>query len=162
MELTRTERILLSRLSKHSKARYTVVDYCRDAKIHRGNFYNHYHDICDLFVSVIRLRLRRTLRSSDGETIGQMFYRMLVKIRENKIFYMNILLITKNPRAFYDDLKKELAQAIENYLRPRGAFSVRQVQLVAMGIYAVVYNWLVHECKHDIRDVYQCIDLLLT
>ncbi|WP_158593159.1 hypothetical protein [Lactobacillus sp. ESL0246] len=72
-----------------------------------------------------------------------------------------MLTIAKDLREFYQVLNKELAHAIELYMRPRGAFSVRKIELVSNGIYAIVLNWVLNECKNDIRDIYQCIYLLL-
>lgn len=162
MKLTKFEKVLRDGLSKNVVEHYTVMNFCKEAKVSRGYFYTRYSNITDLFASVMTIQLRRTLRSSKNETMGEMFFRMLLKVKESHIFFLNIILISKDPRGFYEVLRKELAQAIENYLRPRRAFSVRQVELVANGIYAITYNWIIHECKHDIRDVYQCINLLLT
>ena len=161
MSLTKTEQVLLLELSKYRVYKFTVTKFCKKLNINRGVFYTKYRNICDLFTSVLTLQTRRTLRSVDGETMDRMFYRMLQKIKENKIFYINLNRIAQDPPEFYRVLRKEYAKAIENYMRPRGPFSVHKVELVANGIYAIVFNWVVDECRHDIRDVYQSIHLLL-
>ncbi|MDF7673105.1 hypothetical protein PT281_07505 [Lactobacillus sp. ESL0701] len=162
MAIPYSEKILKRDLSKKICDKYTVTEFCQKAQIDRGMFYNHYSNMSSMFVSVVVLQVQRTLRSFNGETMNRMFYRMLTQIKENHIFYYNLLLISKDPRNFYIALRKEFAIAIENYMRPRGAFSVRQIDLVANGVYAIIYNWVIHECKTDIRDIYQCINLLLS
>ncbi|MBI0033360.1 MULTISPECIES: TetR/AcrR family transcriptional regulator [Lactobacillus] len=161
MSLTKNEQVLVLELSKYNVYKYTVTKFCKKLNINRGVFYRKYRNICDLFTSVLALQTRRALRSIDGETMDRMFYRMLSKIKENKTFYINLNRIAQNPQEFYRVLRKEYAIAIEKYMRPRGSFSVRKVELVANGIYAIVFNWVVDECRHDIRDVYQSIHLLL-
>ncbi|BDR60788.1 hypothetical protein [Lactobacillus xylocopicola] len=161
MEVIEHEQVLLEKLSNCSRKRYRVVDFCEDAAISRRLFYLRYHNMSDMFTEVLKIQIRRTLRSNSGESITQMFFRMLEKIKKNKIFYANIRLISKDPRIFYHNLRKEYAQAIENYLRPRGAFSVTQVEMVANGIYAIIDNWVLHECEHPIVDVFQSIRILL-
>lgn len=155
------EQVLLAKLSSHIVSKYTVVDFCKEAEIERSYFYTRYENICDLFASVMALQLRRELRGKEKEKLNSIFFHMLEKIKMNKYFFLNIILISKDSRGYYEVLRKEIANAIENYLRPRGTFSVRQVDLVASGIYAIIYNWILHECKYDIRDTYQCISLLL-
>lgn len=157
----RAEKILKQCLSNQIVHKYTVLEFCQAANINRGVFYQYYRNINDLFLSVMTIEIRRTLRSNKNESLGKMFYRMLVKIRENKFFYLNMLTIAKDLREFYQVINKELAHAIELYMRPRGAFSVRKIQLVSNGVYAIVLNWILNECKNDIRDIYQCIYLLL-
>lgn len=161
MEITGFEKILRNNLSNKVVDRYTVIELCREAKIDRSSFYNHYQNICDLFGKVMVIQILRTLRSNHNESMAKMFYRMLEKIKENRFFYLNIILIAKDPRGFYEVLRKELAKAIEKYMRPRGSFSVRTIELVASGIYTIIFNWVLLECKYDIRDVFQCINLLL-
>ncbi|WP_278960545.1 TetR/AcrR family transcriptional regulator [Lactobacillus apis] len=161
MATIKFEEVLKGDLSKSIVRKYTVIDFCKKAGIERGSFYQRYGNICDLFASVMVLQARRTLRGLEKESIEAMIFRMLEKVKANKYYFLNIILISKDSRVFYDVLRKEIALAIENYMRPRGAFSVRQVELVANGIYAITYYWILNECKHDIRDVYQCIGLLL-
>lgn len=162
MKLTKTEQVLVFELSRYSVEKYTVTKFCQKLDINRGAFYRRNSNICDLFTSVLTLQTRRALRSVGNESMDRMFYRMLKKIKENKTFYGNLHRIAKDPPLFYRVLRKEYALAIENYMRPRGPFSVRKVELVANGIYAIIFNWVVDECRHDIRDVYQSIHLLLT
>ncbi|WEV70458.1 hypothetical protein OZY43_05810 [Lactobacillus sp. ESL0785] len=161
MAIPCSERVLKSTLTKNIRSQFTVIEFCKEAQIKRGMFYNHYQNMSDLLLSVVVLQLKRSLRSFRGETMRQMFYRVLIKIQENKIFYINMLLIAKEPRQFCMVLTKELALAIENYMRPRGAFSVRKINLVAIGVYSIIYNWVVQECVSDVRDIYQSINLLL-
>lgn len=117
--------------------------------------------MCDLFTSVLSLQTRRVLRSIDNETLARMFYRMLTKIKEDKIFYINLLRIARNSQEFYRVLGREYAKSIESYMRPRGPFSVHKIEIVANGIYSIIFNWLINECSCDIRDIYQSINLLL-
>ncbi|RHW51473.1 hypothetical protein DS833_01020 [Lactobacillus bombicola] len=157
----KAEHILQNKLSNNIVHRYTVISFCADANINRGVFYHYYRNISDLFISVLSLQIRRALRSVSNETIEKLFYQILIKIRDNKLFYLNMLMITKEPREFYSTLRKEIAHAIELYMRPRGSFSVRQVEVISNGIYAIIFNWILNDCKPDIRDVYQSINLLL-
>lgn len=155
------EQVLMNKLSNRTVEKYTVVEFCKEANIDRTFFYQRYKNICDLFASIMALQLRRTIRSQDEERLNNIFFRLLQKIKANKIFLFNIILISKDARCYYEVLRKEIATGIENYLRRHGAFSVRQVELVADGIYAIIFNWVLQECKYDIKDIYQSIDLLL-
>ncbi|MBC6357493.1 hypothetical protein ERK19_09055 [Lactobacillus helsingborgensis] len=161
MGLTKAEEVLVTGLSKYSVNKYTVTNFCKELKINRVAFYKKYRNICDLFTSVLALQTRRTLRVIGSENMDRMFYRMLAKIQENKIFYANLNRIAQDPAEFCRVLSKEYAYAIEMYMRPRGAFSVRKVEMVANGVYAIIFNWVLNECKADIRDIYQSIHLLL-
>ena len=161
IKIKKSEEVLLAKLSGQIVKKYTVVEFCKEAKIERSYFYTRYENICDLFASVMTLQLRRELRGEENEKLNSIFFRMLEKIKNDKYFFLNIILISKDSGTYFEILQKEMATAIENYMCPRGAFSVRQVNLVASGIYAIIYNWILHRCKYDIRDVYQCINLLL-
>ena len=161
MAIPCSEFVLKQSLTKKKLDKYSVIDFCKDAGINRGLFYSQYRNLSDLFVSVLTLRLKKSMRNTKNESINRVFYRLLCKIKKDAVFYLNILHISKKHETFYPILKKEIAIGLENYMRPRGAFSVRTIELVAEGIYSVLFNWISHEYQTDIRDIYQCINLFL-
>ncbi|WEV43188.1 TetR-like C-terminal domain-containing protein [Lactobacillus sp. ESL0684] len=161
MTLPCAEKVLKSALTKNIRTKYTVSLFCREAKIDRGTFYNHYRNLSDLFLSVLTLQMKRALKCQNSEHLNSIFYRLLKVIAENKFFYFNIISLANDPYTFYAVLRKELAFAIEEYLRPRTAFSVRKVELISNAIYTVINHWVKGFCQQDIRDVYQTIGLLL-
>ncbi|MDF7638489.1 TetR-like C-terminal domain-containing protein [Lactobacillus sp. ESL0791] len=161
MVLSISEKVLKQDLGTKKINKYFIIDFCETAGISRTVFYKQYKNAAGLFTSVLVLQLKRALRNPRNKPINRLVYDLLLKMYQNKQFYINIYNIVTNPNEFHTTLKKEIANSLEGYMRPKGPFSVRKIELVAEGVYAVIFHWVANDFKEDIRDIYQCINLFL-
>ncbi|MBD5431846.1 MAG: hypothetical protein HDR41_05275 [Lactobacillus sp.] len=155
----RLEIIKKSMTDKKTK-RFTIVDYCKNANVSRTAFYNFYgNGVINLYSSVFEEQINKSLTFRTQGSFAKTIDDALEEIFENREVYLLMYegMNYKERKAVRERIVKALFEKLKDYSFLHEGISATRLKVIANGIYGHIFNWVLHSCEDDKREVYKII-----
>lgn len=159
MRLKTEHAILKEELARKTLRSYSVTQYCKAIGIGRGSFYNSYNNLSDLFCNILQFEIRKHFQYYGDCDSKKLVYTLLKQIGDYRIYYTNMYYLTREKarihichqvnKVFFTEMQKHLSNS---------ELSNKHIQSITNIIISRVMEWLAHNCKDKVVDVYN--DLL--
>ena len=160
IKFTYAQKTVYKLLAKEKVNLLSISELCRVLNLNRKSFYKRYGNKTNFLTLYLIQNIHNEMKNHSHRNLDDYFYRLLLHLEKDKIFYENMFRLLKK-NCVCSDLKEKLFEIIWTKMQYEDKIANVFVQEMTNLIYAHIFIWITHSFYQRPEQVLKEIDTLI-